>query len=86
MAITNKQIMEMYRAENNIPETVELFTFASWKAKGYKVKKGEHAKHQVSLWKYREKAKKEGEEEATGGYCVHRTMNLFTSEQVEPIK
>ena len=82
MAITTKQIMEMYRAENNIPNEVELFTFAAWKERGYTVRKGEHAKHKVNLWKYRERENKDG---MKNGYCIHRTMNLFTREQVEPI-
>lgn len=86
MAVTNKQIMELYRAENNIPDTVELLTFASWKAKGYKVKKGERAKHKVELWKYRENKKQDEDGiEIKSGYCIHRNMNLFTIDQVEKI-
>ena len=88
MAITNKQIMEIYRAENNIPADVELYTFAAWKRLGFSVKKGEKSTHVVVLWKYAEKKKNDenGEEKQTGGYCVTRNMHLFTREQVEPLK
>ena len=87
MAITNKQIMEMYRAEKGISADVELYTFAAWKRLGFSVKKGEKSTHVVALWKYTEKKKDEDEEEKQiGGYCVTRNMHLFTREQVEPLK
>lgn len=89
MAITNKQIIEMYRAEKNIPADVELYTFAAWKRLGFSVKKGEKSAHVVALWKYTEKKKKKdenGKEVQTGGYCVTRNMHLFTREQVESLK
>ena len=88
MAITNKQIMEMYRAEKGISADVELYTFATWKRLGFSVKKGEKSTHVVALWKYAEKKKKDedGEEKQSGGYCVTRNMHLFTREQVEPLK
>ena len=87
MAITNKQIMEMYRAEKGISADVDLYTFAAWKRLGFSVKKGEKSTHVVALWKYTEKKKDEDEEEKQiGGYCVTRNMHLFTREQVEPLK
>ena len=86
MAITNSELMLAYRMEHNIPESVELFTFGAWKAKGCKVKKGEKAAHKVHLWKHVNKVKEQDGEEVKTGFCVTRTMSLFTREQVEPIK
>lgn len=86
MAITNNELMLAYRMEHGIPESVELYTFGAWKAKGYKVKKGEKAAHKVPLWKHVDKVKEQDGEEVKTGFCVTRTMSLFTREQVEPIQ
>ena len=83
MAITNKQIISLYKAENGIPESTPLFTFAAWKERGYAVKAGEHARHKVSAWKYVQKAQEDG---TTTGRCFMRTMCLFEAGQVERIK
>ena len=84
MAITNKSIVEAYKIAHNIPLTTPLYTWASWKAQGYQVKKGERCKHRVTMWKMGQKKDDEGNMVNTGK-CFHKTMSLFTSEQVEKI-
>lgn len=37
--IKNSELMAIYKMEHNISLDTELRTYASWKAKGYKVKK-----------------------------------------------
>lgn len=82
MAITNNQIMAMYRAENNIPQSVHLYTAGVWSAKGYKIKKGEKCKHRVALWGHgRPTTNEEGNK--VEGRLFMKTSYLFTSEQVE---
>ena len=82
MAITNKAIIEAYKATNNIPLTMPLYTWAVWKNMGYRVRKGEKCKHRVQMWRYGEKKIEQDGQEKTVGRCFHKTMNLFTSEQV----
>lgn len=84
MAITNKAIIELYKAENGLPVDYPLFTYASWLKQGYQVKKGEKCRHRVTLWKMGTKKDDEGNIVDTGRY-FHKTMSLFTSEQVEKI-
>lgn len=85
MAITNKAIIEAYKAEQGLPVEYPLFTYAVWKTKGYQVKKGEKCKHRVCLWKYGEKKIEQDGQERTVGRCFHKTMSLFSMEQVERI-
>lgn len=83
MATTNKDIIAAYKAANNIPLTMPLYTWAVWKNMGYRVRKGEKCKHRVQMWRYGEKKVEQDGQEKTVGRCFHKTMNLFTSEQVE---
>lgn len=83
MAITNKAIIELYKTENGLPVNYPLFTYAAWLNQGYRVRKGEKCKHRVQLWKHTERKIEQDGEEKTVGRCFHKTMNLFTSEQVE---
>ena len=85
MAITNKAIIELYRAENGLPVNYPLFTYAAWLKQGYRVKKGEKCRHRVTLWKHTEKKIEQEGQERTVGRCFHKTMSLFTIEQVEKI-
>lgn len=85
MAITNAKIIESYKAENGIPMDKPLFTYAVWKFMGYQVKKGEKCRHRVCLWKYGEKKIEQDGQERTVGRCFHKTMSLFSIEQVERI-
>lgn len=83
MATTNKDIIAAYKAANNIPLTMPLYTWAVWKNMGYRVRKGEKCKYRVQMWRYGEKKIEQNGQEKTVGRCFHKTMNLFTSEQVE---
>ena len=84
MAITNKAIIELYKAEQGLPVNYPLFTYAAWLNQGYRVRKGEKCKHRVQLWKMGQKKDDEGNIVNTGR-CFHKTMSLFTIEQVEKI-
>lgn len=85
MAITNKAIIELYKAENGLPLDMPLYTWAVWHNMGYRVRKGEKCRHRVCLWKYGEKKIEQEGQERTVGRCFHKTMSLFTIEQVEKI-
>lgn len=84
MATTNKAIIEAYKTANNIPLSAPLYTWAVWRNMGYRVRKGEKCRHRVTMWKMGQKKDDEGNIVNTGR-CFHKTMNLFTSEQVEKI-
>ena len=84
MAITNKAIIELYKAEQGLPLDMPLYTWAIWHNMGYRVRKGEKCKHRVQMWKMGTKKDDEGNMINTGR-CFHKTMSLFTSEQVEKI-
>lgn len=83
MAITNKTIIEAYKAANNIPLSAPLYTYAAWIAQGYRVRKGEKCKHRVTLWKHTERKIEQEGQERTVGRCFHKTMPLFEMSQVE---
>ena len=90
--IINEALKHEIYTEEEIEEKIEndedlkIHTFAIWKAKGYKVKKGEHARIVTRLWKYKKGNKKEHspeeEEEAKMYLCK---AFLFTEEQVEKL-
>ena len=82
MAITNKAIIELYKAENGLPVDYPLYTWAVWHNMGYRVRKGEKCRHRVTLWKMGTKKDDEGNMVNTGR-CFHKTMSLFSMEQVE---
>ena len=84
MATTNKAIIELYKAENGLPLDYPLYTWAAWHNMGYRVRKGEKCKHRVQMWKMGQKKDDEGNMVNTGR-CFHKTMSLFTIEQVEKI-
>lgn len=83
MAITNKAIIELYKAEQGLPLDYPLFTYAAWIAQGYRVRKGEKCKHRVTLWKHTERKIKQDGEEKTVRRCFHKVVNLFEMSQVE---
>ena len=85
MAITNKAIIDLYKAENGLPVNYPLFTYAAWLKQGYRVKKGEKCRHHVCLWKHTEKKIEQEGQERTVGKCFHKTMSLFEMSQVEKI-
>lgn len=84
--MTNNQIIGMYCAQNGITE--ELHTFQRWKELGFSVKKGEKARHRITIWKGFERTRKNeetGEEETAGGVTM-KTACFFLASQVEPRK
>ena len=85
MATTNKNTIAAYKVAHGLPPDLPLFTYAAWKAQGYRVRKGEKCRHRVTLWKHTEKKIEQEGQERTVGRCFHKTMSLFTSEQVEKI-
>lgn len=85
MTITNKTIIELYKAEHGLPVDYPLYTWAVWHNMGYRVRKGEKCKHRVQMWKMGTKKDEDGKMVNTGR-CFHKTMSLFTGEQVERIK
>lgn len=85
MATTNKAIIELYKAENGLPVDYPLYTWAVWHNMGYRVRKGEKCKHRVQMWRYGERKIEQDGQERTVGRCFHKTMSLFTIEQVEKI-
>lgn len=82
MAITNKAIIDAYKAENGLPVDYLLYTWAVWHNMGYKVRKGEKCKHRVTMWRMGQKKDDDGNTINTGR-CFHKTMNLFEAGQVE---
>lgn len=85
MATTNSQIITAYKSAHGLPLDLPLFTYAAWIAQGYRVRKGEKCKHRVQMWRYGEKKIEQEGQERTVGRCFHKTMSLFTIEQVEKI-
>ena len=83
MTITNKAIIELYKAEQGLPLDMPLYTWAVWHNMGYRVRKGEKCRHRVCLWKYGEKKIKQDGQERTVGRCFNKTMSLFEMSQVE---
>ena len=83
MAITNKAIIELYKAEQGLPLDMPLYTWAAWIAQGYRVRKGEKCRHRVTLWKHTERKIEQEGQERTVGRCFHKTMSLFEMSQVE---
>ena len=83
MAITNKAIIEAYKAAQGLPLDMPLFTYGAWKSKGYQVKKGEKCRHRVALYKHTEKTIEKDGQERTVGRCFVKTANLFEMSQVE---
>lgn len=83
--MTNQAIMAAYKVAHNIPEDTPLYTYAVWKQKGYTVKKGEHAKHRVTMHKYTPGGV-DSEGNVKSARCFGKTMHLFEFSQVEKIK
>lgn len=66
-----------------IPEVEPIHTYNGWKELGYQVKKGEHAKAQFPIWKWKGQKNEETGEE--GGNCYQRKAFWFTFDQVEQV-
>ena len=83
------QLLDAYKGD------LPFHTFQEWKARGYSVKKDEHALFTADLWKYTskpskatnkaaEEAGKDAPEEAPHYY--KKLSHLFSFSQVEPVK
>lgn len=92
MAVTNAEIIA--REEENLFEEgiievdEEIHTFARWKAKGYKVKKGEKAVATFEVWKPCKVKVKDEKGEETGEIKKKLFMvksAFFSTRQVEKI-
>ena len=83
MAITNKAIIELYKAENGLPLDMPLYTWAVWHNMGYRVRKGEKCRHRVPLYKHTTKTIERDGQEQIVGRCFVKTANLFEMSQVE---
>lgn len=66
------------------PEPEPIHTYNGWKELGYQVKKGEHAKAQFPIWKWKGKKDEETGEEV-GGRCFQKNSFWFTADQVEEV-
>lgn len=82
MAITNEQLLAQYKAENNIPLDLPLYTAGVWFNMGYKIKRGEKCKHRVALWG-KGKPKTDDEGNKIEGRVFMKTSCLFEIGQVE---
>lgn len=80
--------------EKQVEEPEAIHTFAAWKQLGRQVKKGEHAKAQINIWKCRMKTESmtakndNGEEVTIEQDCKNmfrKTAYFFTLDQTEPI-
>lgn len=73
-----------------IPEPEPLHTFAIWKQMGRQVKKGEHAKTQIQIWKQGKgktvKNEQTGEDEEKEGRMFMKVAYFFTFDQTEAVK
>lgn len=71
-----------------LQEVEPIHTFAAWKAAGYIVKKGEHAKAQITIWK-QGKARivkdEDGNETEKPARMFMKLAYFFTFDQVQPI-
>jgi hypothetical protein len=75
--------------KKELPEPQPIHTFAGWKARGYKVKKGEHAIAKFPIWKMgKGKIEKDenGEDVEKAGRMFMKLSFFFSPEQVEPMK
>lgn len=84
MAVTNKQIIETYRALNGIMEPIH--TYAAWKSLGYQVRKGEKSADKIKIWKHKTRTVKgENGVETETSKMLMTTAAFFRQSQVEPI-
>ena len=84
MAITNKAIIEAYKAEKGLALDAPLYTYAAWHNMGYRVRKGEKCKHRVQMWRIEQKKNEKGKMVNTGK-CFPKIMSLFDETQVTKI-
>ena len=83
MAITNRAIIDAYKASHGLSLDAPLYTWAVWHNMGYRVRKGEKCRHRVQMWKHTERKIEQDGKEKTVGRCFHKVVNLFDETQVE---
>ena len=71
-------------SKTEIPEPEPIHTYNGWQQLGFQVKKGEHAKAQFPIWKWRGQKNEETEEEENGK-CYKCKAFWFTRDQVEQV-
>lgn len=75
--------------ESRINEPEPIHTFATWKALGRKIRRGEHAKAKIRIWKFTSKNVNEETDDNT--YTVEcknifmKDAHFFTFDQTEAI-
>lgn len=93
--MTKNEVEELIKNKKELP----YHTFADWKNRGYKIKKGEHAKLTALIWKRKMKKKTDiefpeelgeeisdiNEEEDTGRFFKTKAF-FFDETQVEEMK
>lgn len=89
LAVLENKLMSKTELVNVINETNDLpfHSFNEWKARGYRVKKGEHGVFKAALWQktnYSEEQLKEKNKDSNWFYLV--STSLFSREQVELAK
>lgn len=89
LAVLENKLMSKTELVNVINETGDLpfHSFNEWKARGYRVKKGEHGVFKAALWQktnYSEEQLKEKNKDSNWFYLV--STSLFSREQVELAK
>lgn len=79
--------------EITVPETEDIHTFNGWKARGMKVKKGEHAVAKFVIWKHSgAKLEELPMEDGSGiqyidkGRMFMKLSAFFSASQVEPMR
>ena len=76
-------IVDVNGEEKTIPEPEPIHTFATWKALGRRVKRGERAKGKARIWKFTSK-NVEGEDEPETNMFM-KDAYFFTYSQTEAI-
>ena len=76
--MTNVQIIETEKALNGL-QLLEVDTYAGWKARGFQVKRGQHATFSTKIWKPVK------DKETGAKKMILVTGHFFTMEQVERV-
>ena len=72
--------------EKVFQEPQEIHTYATWKALGFQVKRGEKALAKFQIWKYAQARREEETEEEPTGRMFLKLSFFFSPAQVEPCK
>lgn len=79
------EVMDLFERTGGLP----LHTFAGWKSRGYKVKKGEHAVMKCDIWLHKNKKSQveteNGTEEVDESRFYKKSSHFFSEKQVEKI-